>query len=231
MEGRWDHGPIQHQCFLEYQVCLFFCYRSTSFSNNPFSYLSLNKYVFQANPVLFEIIVYWCQINMHMHTSGLHLSTTHKSTLTIPTAHSFSSKCSSTAPSPAKYSYLPFHVSISTWAATGQAVSRNWYPWKLLSGKKKGNFKTGWAPSQLPQQPVVTSRCRTALSGLVTHKKHSQKASPWFRERWIGSNSMKKMYPPENTDKELYCESTPKGPTRNLFLLEKASCSREFKRS
>lgn len=127
----------KHQCFLEYQVCLFFCYRSTSFSNNPFSYLSLNKYVFQANPVLFQIIVYWCQINMHMHTSGLHLSTTHKSTLTIPTAHSFSSKCSSTAPSPAKYSYLPFHVSISTWAATGQAVSRNWYPWKLLSGKKK----------------------------------------------------------------------------------------------
>lgn len=115
MERWWDHGPTQHQCFLEHQVCLFFCYRSTSFSNNPLSYLSLNKYLFQASPVLFsdiQIIVYWCQI--HMHTSGLHLSKTHKSTPTIPTAHSFSSKCSSTAPSPAKYSYLPVHVSIST---------------------------------------------------------------------------------------------------------------------
>lgn len=29
------------------------------------------------------------------------------------------------------------------------------------------------------------------------------------------------MHPPENIDEELYCESTPKGPTRNLFLLEK----------
>lgn len=171
MERWWDHGPTQHQCFLEHQVCLFFCYRSTSFSNNPLSYLSLNKYLFQASPVLFsdiQIIVYWCQI--HMHTSGLHLSKTHKSTPTIPTAHSFSSKCSSTAPSPAKYSYLPVHVSISTWAATGQAVSGIWYPWKLISGKKKSHFKTGWAPSQLPQQPVVISRCRTSLSGLVTHK-------------------------------------------------------------
>lgn len=23
MEGWWSHGPIQHQCFLENQVCLF----------------------------------------------------------------------------------------------------------------------------------------------------------------------------------------------------------------
>lgn len=203
MEGWWGHGPIQHQCFPENQVCLFFCYIPTSFSNKPFSYWPLNKYFFQANPVLssdIPIRVCWYQINTHMHIrlASKHLRT-HKSTLTIPTAHSFSSKCSSTTPSPAKYSYLPFHISISTWAATGQAVSGNWSTWKLISGKKS-HFKTGWARRQLPQQPVVTSRCRTALSVLVTHKKTQPEGISMIQREMNRKQQHKRMCPPENTD-------------------------------
>lgn len=88
---------------------VFFCYIPTSFSNKPFSYWPLNKYLFQANPVLssdIQIRICWYQINTHVH---IRLASEHnsKSTLTIPTAHSFSSKCSSTTPSPAWGIFLP----------------------------------------------------------------------------------------------------------------------------
>lgn len=47
----------------------------------------------------------------------------------------------------------------------------------------KSHFKTRWAPRQLPQQPVVTSRCRTALSGLVTYKKNTARRYLYHSKR------------------------------------------------
>lgn len=96
---------------------------------------------------------------------------------------------------------------------------------------QESHFSRGCALRQLLQQPAVTSRCRTALSGLVTQKKNTAKGypdSPEHLTRMIQRATAARNAPSPENQLQNSSARGPQGDTPQIHILwGMKSCTKE----